>query len=113
MQTFSSMTNEELYRILGTLPADRLEQLLDQSAALESARETVACIREAQERYPEEGCLTDIIGDAELLHQKLRGQNRADMDALVTRLYDLESTLQTSTEYGIFELEKALNALTE
>lgn len=105
----SNMNNAEAYRLLGTLPADRIEALLDIEAIDVSG--AIVHIEEARGCYPAEDVMSETLQAMRDLRCNLRGNNKALMDSIISMVEDLETELRQSAEYGADELRKALEVL--
>lgn len=108
---FSSMTAEEEFRMNGTLSGQRVSELLDASAQLESIKDIDACIEEARAQYPAEDFLASFKDRLGQLVNNLRGDNKEKGKALMASIEDIEMTTFYAADYGRKELNKALAAI--
>lgn len=106
-----SFSSAELFRANGTLPADRIEALIDAETLLQGARDVSGALDDAMASYPNEDFLTDAIRRFKELAHGMKGQRKADMLAAILALEDIEKATQQSAEYGMEELKKAQRAL--
>lgn len=103
----SNMDNEEAFRVFGTLPPERIEELLDLQTVANRASDADTHVYEALIQFPDEDFLSDIIRQVEELSVGMRGKNREGMKELAIKLQDIELSTSRATEYGQSELTKA------
>lgn len=104
-------SNEELFRVNGTLPANRIEALLeceDKANALENVE---AHISEAKGCFVSEDCLHEIIDYMQQLAKHMRGENRTELLRIIECAESLQSELGREGEYGADELRQALKII--
>jgi len=111
MLNASNLTAAEVFRINGALPVELQETLLRKAEQLDEARACVAHVQEAAGQYPDEDFLQDAISDLQTLAKRMRGDNRADLLALVEKLETIQTDAHNSTSYGLDELSKAESIL--
>lgn len=108
-----SFTDEEVFRMTGTLPADRIEHLVDTADALRQCEDIDGNIAEAYGQFPPEDFLSDVMQALVGVCNMLK-QGSASRQALNNALAMMEDQLQTqfyATEYATSELDKALRTL--
>ena len=108
--------NAEVYRITGTLSADRIEALIDlegnvDSAICSEANLSEANLSEARAGFPDEDFLATVVRSIRQLATKLRGENKSHAKGLADELEDIQSTCARAAEYGREELAKAVKLL--
>ena len=90
-----------------TRTADLLGALADHEIAEDGYSTARVYIDEASTQYPAEDCLQGHINALQALARNMRGDNRADLLALVADLQQTQSDLMHAGEYGRDELRKA------
>lgn len=103
----SNFTDEEVFRMTGTLPAERIEALLDHSAQLKQLTNIDGHIDDAMAQFPAEDFLSDLKQEMYELAKRLRGDNKEALTNLCAMLDDRLQTQFYATEYGTNELFKA------
>ena len=107
----SNLSNEEHYRMFGTLPADRIEALLDASDKLESLDGIEAHVSEARCQFPAEDFLVPVQDRLHDLAKRLRGDNRQEVLSIIEQLDDINQCQVYATGYAVEELGKIEKAL--
>ena len=97
--------NSEIYRVTGTLPAERIEALLELDSVDLSG--VIVHIQEARGSFPGEDSLASIIEDLTALAKHMRGENQKELRSIIERADSLQSELARDAEYGLEELTKA------
>ena len=103
----TNLTNQEYYRLNGTLSAERIEDLLRFDCAIDSSSDPSAYIDEAEGCFPKEDFLEHIIKKVRAVSKRVRGENKDDLDQILIDLEDLQSSVNNDSEYGRDELRKA------
>lgn len=106
----NTLSASEAYRISGTLPHDKIEQLLDAQEQLDAIGNVSGSLIDA-DQYPAEDFLQDAIDDIGLMAKRLRGDNRADLIAISVKLEDLQLSIARAAEYGRECLNTAIKAV--
>lgn len=107
----SNLSNNEYYRLYGTLSPDRIEALLDKSDQLESLDGIEAHIQEACCQFPAEDFLVPVQDRLRDLAKKLRGDNRQEVLGIIEQLDDINQCQVYATGYAVEELGKVEKAL--
>jgi hypothetical protein len=108
---FSNATAEEEFKLTGTLRSSSIESLLDGAAALESYEGIEAHISEAMGQYPAEDFTSELAQRMLNLAKRLRGDNKAEMLAIIESLDDMAQCRFNASEYGRSELQAALDVI--
>lgn len=106
-----NMTAREALRIHGTVPLDKLEDLLDREDALKEVQEIDANLKEAMAQYPAEDFLQTPINRLHELAKRLRNENRQEVLAIIGQLDDIAQCTFYAADYGRDELRKALKTV--
>jgi hypothetical protein len=107
----SNMTNEELFRLTGTLTAARIETLLDMGAKADRLSSCADCLVEARSQYPDEDFLQAVISDIQYLASKIRGGNKDFANQCADKLLQIQQEIAQNGEYGTEQLNKALRVI--
>lgn len=108
---FHNLTNQEYFRLHGTLPSDRIEELLhDPNAEIDLAG-AVAKIEEGMGQFPEEDFGHDIIGRLQALAKCVRGANREELLSIIGAAEDLFQCQFYASDYGRSELIDAIKCI--
>lgn len=107
MIQLGNATASELFRLNGTLPQDHIERLLELEEVVGHASGMVTHIDEAAAQFPNEDFLGEVIDELHELAKGMRGLNRAKLNALATKLDEIQLDAGRSAEYGRDELRKA------
>jgi hypothetical protein len=110
-QATSCLSDEEVYSLTGTLPADRIEELLDVAPLLSEAVASAPCVHEAMGQFPSEDFLQEPLDKLRDLVKRMRGDNRETLTAIIEELNTIATQQVHATEYGKEELKKVLKAL--
>lgn len=97
----SSLTNAEYFRLNGALNTERIEALLDLEAVDNEKPDSVGDVAAG---FPAEDFLASSISSLLNLSKRLRGENKAELQACIENLEELALTTCQSTEYGRDEL---------
>lgn len=100
------LTDAEYFRIHGTLPADRIEDMLHLGTAANELKGAQAHIQEARAQYPDEDFLSDVESDLQDIIRSTRGATRDRLKALAAKLEDIAQTTFYASDYGRDELRK-------
>ncbi len=73
----TNLSNNEYYKLNGSLSSDRIEALLDLDGLMEFVSGTHYYLEEAQGQFPEEDFLCGVVNKLHKLADKLRGDNKA------------------------------------
>jgi hypothetical protein len=103
----TNLTNEEYYRLNGTLSAERIESLLNITANVDDSS-PAAYIEEAMGTFPKEDFLESVIKKVRAVAKRVRGDNKDDLDQILLDLEDLQSSVNNNSDYGRSELDNAL-----
>ena len=107
----TNMTHAEYFRVNGTLPAERIEALLDIASNEDQfIGNWVDTIQEARGCYVPEDFLQSRITELQALAKSMRGANRQALFDIVARIEDDIREQVQSSEYGADELGKILRA---
>jgi len=108
--SYSNYTDKEIYKLTGTLPADRLEKLIDSGNLGDKLKSCKSAAEEASLCYMQEDFLTDQLSKLRGLVRNLR--SKANQKALEKIIEDIEERIleqSRSSEYVIEELNKIAN----
>ena len=111
MDALTTYSNQDIFRLTGTLPVARIEQLLDAEETAQSLDGIEAHISEAKGCFAAEDCLADLINDIQALAKGMRGENRKALLALAETAEERQRELAQEGEYGADELRQALKAI--
>lgn len=112
MEPGINMSHAEVYRLTGTLPANRIEEIIEEADAVALLLSGRPHIGEAMGGYPAEDWADGVLSDLAEIIKKARGDNRTRLEALHETLSNLSSETARAAEQGIEELRK-LDALFE
>jgi hypothetical protein len=107
----TNLTNAEHFRLNGTLPEDRIEELLTLDAQLQAVKGIDAHVEEAMTQYPAEDFLSGILSQLHALAKNVRGDNREKVVWIIEQLDDIAQCTFNAADYGRDELRQALKAL--
>lgn len=107
----TEMTNEEFYRLNGTLTPARIERILDAEKQVESFEGLEAHVSEALAQLPAEDFLEPIKSRLHELSKCVRGANRTEVLAIIETLDDLAQCTFNASDYARSELNKLTAAL--
>lgn len=110
---FYNLTNEELFRLTGSLPPERIEGLLDNAAAAAGLEGIGACVAEAKTCFFAEDALSPILSQLTELAKNLRGNNKQELLGIIESLDDFAQCQFHQGDYGRDELHKVEKALAE
>lgn len=113
MQLLVCMSDEHLISSLDSCDLTQCEQeLLNRlNNALDTRKsrdEIYPRVHEAIAQYPNEDFLTNILLDMQQLSNNLRGDNKKKCSQIIEQLQNLEQNINSSSEYGISELQRLL-----
>jgi len=100
-------TNAEVFRVQGTLPAERIEALLDLETQANALEAVSAHIDEAKGCFVAEDCLQAHLDDLRRLLKNMRGVNRAELACIIEQIELTQTELAREGEYGASELNEA------
>ena len=108
-----NLTNAEAFRIYGTLPADRIEQLIDRTESVNAdTLEGVASdIEEARGCFPDEDFMGALIESLWGLEGNLRGANKETIKRIIEQAEQLNTEICQSAECGREKLTDAERGL--
>lgn len=111
--TMGTLTDEEQFRVTGTLTPDRIEPLLDLKQRLgdEAQSSVIIHMQEAMAQFPDEDFLETIMGQLTVLTSHLRGSNKDLAVTILEALRVEQETIACATEYAIDEMHKAVTVL--
>lgn len=109
----SNMSHAECFKLNGDLSLERIEQLIDNQLKEDTLPSVECKIEEAVGQFPNEDFLQDIINDIGDIAKRLRGDNKKEMMDIMDRLDEIQMSTLHSSEYGMQELEDALNIIRE
>lgn len=112
----AGMTDEQLLRSLDAEPQimrtpvelelmKRCERLVEERDERPTYEAVGAATDEAMAQYPEEGFLTKLADRIFDLGDKLRGDNKAEAQAIAQELSEIETNLVNAAAFGIEELK--------
>jgi guanylate kinase len=105
------LTPQESFRLHGTFSPEHVEQMFDAVEALEGVEGASAYIQEARGSMPGEDCLQKTIDHLRELAKRCRGSNREEAERIVKALEHTQQELWQGSEYGLEQLNKAVEAL--
>lgn len=101
-------SNEELFRISGTLPPDRIELLLDHGDTMKRLNSVSSSAQEASGCYMQEDFLSDQLHNLQSLLRCLRGENRR---RLIKIIEDIEHNISMQVNEGDYGKDVLRNML--
>lgn len=106
----SNLTNEEYYKVHGTLSNQRIEELLDLTAETDLFGARVS-IQEAKASVFEEDAFSRALKDLYTVAKKLRGDNKEALKDAIDELEQVVTRCQYDAEEVLDQLNQALRAL--
>jgi hypothetical protein len=101
------MTDDEFYRLNGTLSPERIERLLDLTIHIDGSNPS-NYIEEATATFPKEDFLEAVLKKLNRIAKNVRGDNRTDINDVIETLEQLATDTYNTSEYGRSELDNAL-----
>lgn len=103
-----NMSNEEFYRVNGTLTPARIDAMFSKVDEAEAWEDLTPCIQEAKSCFIDEDFLQSTVLRLQEFAKRLRGDNRQDLLKIVEDMeHDIGQAI-ASAEYGASELDKCL-----
>lgn len=110
MRHASNLTNEELFRLTGTLPKERIEELLDKSKV--DVKAALDYISESSRYFPDEGFLSDLSNKIRNIVDDMRkSENKTRLENILAYIDDYEMQIFYESEEGMDLLHKAVKSL--
>jgi len=113
MVIFNNLTNMEAFNLTGSLPADRIEALLDKERMFSEMSDVVGCLQDAKANYPDEDFLQEPIKDLVVLSKNLRSHHKDYLLRAIELLEGIQQTVHNATEYGLEQIDVAMNSMKE
>lgn len=110
----SNLSNEEVFRLTGTLPPDRIVALLDEvydQIGPEDISRAEVYIQEAKAPFEYEDFLSDVIYLATELRDNCRGANKDTAERLCEMLSNIAQTVFNAVDNSDDLLSRAINVL--
>ena len=107
-----NLSNEEVFRLTGTLPPERIESLLDVSDIANDAAGICNLIHDGKvfsNHYDEE--FRHIQSALNVLKKSTRGENRKEVEALIEYVESFESSLNDNLDFSLDQLQQAETAI--
>ncbi|QGZ63775.1 hypothetical protein [Paraburkholderia acidisoli] len=108
----STMSYAECYRINGSLPPERIEDLLDGKRVLDQIVSVPGELDEARGCFSGEDFAEKILKGLRELAKRVRGENRETLSGLIEELAQLQTTIAGQAEYGIEKIDSAREMVT-
>lgn len=96
----SNYSDKEIYNLTGTLPADRIEKLIDVGNLAEKLASAVSSAEEASGCYMPEDFLADQLNELQSILKGLRGDNRRRLSKVIEDIEQNISMQVNEGEYG-------------
>lgn len=106
-----ALTDEEYFRVHGTLNVARIEGLLRMAVCVEGSEAVRSKIEDAIASFPDEDFLEPAIGKLKVLWNKIPAQHRGELTRITAELEEVQTATQQSSEYGLEQLESAESLL--
>lgn len=100
MLNYANYSNNELFRISGTLPLDRIELLLSHGDIAERLDNVLSSTQEASNCYMQEDFLSDQLHALQSILKCLRGENKLRLDKVIEEIARDISIQVNESEYG-------------
>lgn len=113
MYASSNMTDDEVFRLTGTLPADRIAALLSRVFSDDRIESVIVHIREGSSSFLCEDFLSHEIERLSEIIAGYRGKDRAELIKIRDNLRDIENDVYQNGEYAQEELDQAIVCLGE
>lgn len=107
----SNMSAREYLQYTGSVPIEKVEQLLDKEDLLNDVINIGDSISEAIGQYPSEDFLQDVISRLHDLSKHMRGYNRATLLGIIESLDDIAQCTFDATDYGRSVLKDAIRVV--
>lgn len=105
------LTNEEEFRLTGTLSSDKIEKLLNFAGLEDSVWSCISGLSDVQSSFPSEDFLHGIERRLTELAKKLRGENKEILLGVIDDLADVISSTNSATENGVDLLNSTITDL--
>lgn len=106
-----ALTDEEYFRVHGTLNVARIEGLLRMEVCVGGSEAVRPMIQDAIESFPDEGFLEPVITKLRVLWNKIPDRHRCELTRITAELEEVQAATQQSAEYGVERLESAESLL--
>lgn len=106
-----ALTDEEYFRVHGTLNVARIEGLLRMSACVSEGGGLLSQIKEAGASFPDEDFLEPVINMLRKFWNQIPVSHRMDLSHIISELRDVQTATLQSAEYGREQLESAESLL--
>lgn len=109
----SNYSNNEIFKLTGTLPAKRIEKLLDDEPIISLLSDIEDCLSDAVSAMPGEDCFQDDIKAMTNFAKCLRGDNKEALLNIISKFTDDLSSMLSSVEYAVSEINKYSEEVTK
>lgn len=106
-----ALTDEEYFRVHGTLNTARIEGLLRMAVCVEGSEAVCPMIQDAIASFPDEDFLEPVISKLKVLWNKIPHQHRGELTRITAELEEVQTATLQSAEYGREQLESAESLL--
>ena len=100
MLNYANYSDEELFKISGTLPPDRIELLLIHGDIVERLNNVLSSTQEASNCYMQEDFLSDQLHALQSILKCLRGENKLRLGKVLEDIERDISIQVNESEYG-------------
>lgn len=101
-----SFDNREMYQINGALSEARIEYLLDIEDHQAMIKDSIPLIEDARASFMDEDFLNEDLKHLRTLCKQLRGDNRMELERIVTRMEETVGEALQRAEHGLEQLKK-------
>jgi hypothetical protein len=102
-----ALTDEEYFRVHGTLNVARIEGLLRMVVCVEGSEAVRPMIEDAIASFPDEDFLEPVITKLRALWNKIPDRHRSELTRITAELEEVQTATWRSAEYGVEQLESA------
>jgi len=106
-----ALSDEEYFRVHGTLNVARIEGLLRMEACVEGSEAVRLMINDAIASFPDDDFLDPVITKLRALWNKIPAQHRGELTRITAQLKEAQTATRQSAEYGVERLESAESLL--
>ena len=107
----SNMTHREALNLHGSLPADRIEELIDDSEELNSMRGIEHDLNTVAENLPNEDFLNDEVKKLKAISDKMRGANKESLLAVIEIIEQELDEQARAIEFAVEALDNAASKI--
>lgn len=106
---YSNYSNEELFNLTGTLPSERIEQIINDGKLSEVIEDCKIKANEASSGFVQEDFLFSQLQQLQNISKNIRGENRKELLSVITQIEDEILKQVRQGEYGKSELDFILS----